>query len=107
MKTIVTAPEDLEGKIDLRGRAQLHRISVHGMKKEDEISDASKRLIVALDFPTADQALKLVDDLAGVVRFFKIVLQLYTAAGPEIVRAVTEKSGKVFLDLKLHDIPNT
>ena len=41
------------------------------------------------------------------VSFFKIGLQLYTAAGPEIVRAVAETGAKVFLDLKLHDIPNT
>ncbi len=45
--------------------------------------------------------------LSGDVSFFKIGLQLYTAAGPEIVRAVAATGAKVFLDLKLHDIPNT
>src|SRR5204863_5889673 len=59
------------------------------------------------DFSTADEALRLVRDLSGAVGFFKIGLQLYTAAGPEIVRAVAAHGGKVFLDLKLHDIPNT
>ena len=65
------------------------------------------RLIVALDLPTKAQALDLVKQLSGAVSFFKIGLQLYTALGPEIVAAVKETGANVFLDLKLHDIPNT
>jgi orotidine-5'-phosphate decarboxylase len=65
------------------------------------------RIIIALDFPEAAAALDLVHDLAGKAAFFKIGLQLYTAAGPEIVRAVAATGANVFLDLKLHDIPNT
>ncbi|MFL6540881.1 MAG: orotidine-5'-phosphate decarboxylase [Chthoniobacterales bacterium] len=65
------------------------------------------RLIIALDVASADEALALVRELSGEVSFFKIGLQLYTAAGPEIVRAVSATGAKVFLDLKLHDIPNT
>ncbi len=65
------------------------------------------RLIVALDFPTANEALDLAKKLAGEVRWFKIGLQLYTAAGPEIVRQIAATGAKIFLDLKLLDIPNT
>jgi orotidine-5'-phosphate decarboxylase len=64
-------------------------------------------LIVALDVSTQTEALKLVRELSPEVGFFKIGLQLYTAEGPEIVRAVLAIGAKVFLDLKLHDIPNT
>lgn len=72
-----------------------------------EIKNNAERLIVALDYPRADQALDLVRKVSGEVSFFKIGLQLYIAAGPEIVRAVAATGAKVFLDLKLHDIPNT
>jgi orotidine-5'-phosphate decarboxylase len=67
----------------------------------------SDRLIVALDVPTADEALALVQALGGDIAIFKVGLQLYTAAGPQIVRAITATGARVFLDLKLHDIPNT
>jgi orotidine-5'-phosphate decarboxylase len=66
-----------------------------------------ERLIVALDFPTQAAALRLVDQVSDEISFFKIGLQLYTVAGPEIVRTVAASGAKVFLDLKLHDIPNT
>lgn len=65
------------------------------------------RLIVALDFPNQVKALALVSVLSGAVSTYKIGLQLYTAEGPGIVRAVAATGAKVFLDLKLHDIPNT
>jgi len=65
------------------------------------------KIIVALDVPSKDAALDLVEQLGEKVSFFKIGLQLYTAEGPEIVRAVTASGAKIFLDLKLHDIPNT
>lgn len=73
----------------------------------DQSKNPRDRIIVALDLPTAAQALEMAEKISGDVSFFKIGLQLYTAAGPEIVRAVTAKGGEVFLDLKLHDIPNT
>ena len=66
-----------------------------------------ERLIVALDFPTQARALSLVSVLSGSVSIYKIGLQLYTAEGPAIVRAVAATGAKIFLDLKLHDIPNT
>ncbi|HEY0370168.1 MAG TPA: orotidine-5'-phosphate decarboxylase [Chthoniobacterales bacterium] len=65
------------------------------------------RLIIALDVASADEALRVVRELAREVSFFKIGLQLFTAAGPDVVRAVVATGAKVFLDLKLHDIPNT
>ncbi len=65
------------------------------------------QIIVALDVPTKEKALELVEKLRDQISFFKIGLQLYTAEGPEIVRAVLSTGAKVWLDLKLHDIPNT
>src|SRR5437016_6651389 len=65
------------------------------------------KLIVALDVATADRALgrfKAQHDVAGM---FKIGSQLFTAAGPGIVRQIVTRGGRVFLDLKFHDIPNT
>jgi len=65
------------------------------------------KIIVALDVATRAKALELVDQLRDQISFFKIGLQLYTSEGPEIVRAVLATGAKVWLDLKLHDIPNT
>jgi orotidine-5'-phosphate decarboxylase len=65
------------------------------------------KIIVALDLPTKKAALEMVSQLRESVSFFKIGLQLYTAEGPEIVREVLGTGAQVFLDLKLHDIPNT
>src|SRR5947209_19896787 len=66
-----------------------------------------EKIIVALDVPSKDLALRLVEQLREQISFFKIGLQLSTPEGPEIVRAVLATGAKVFLDLKLHDIPNT
>jgi orotidine-5'-phosphate decarboxylase len=65
------------------------------------------RIIVALDFPTQAKALAVVSALGDSVSTYKIGLQLYTAAGPAVVHAVAATGAKIFLDLKLHDIPNT
>ena len=67
----------------------------------------SDKIIVALDVATKGKALQLVEKLRDQISVFKIGLQLYTAEGPEIVRAVLSTGAKVWLDLKLHDIPNT
>src|SRR5260221_3740753 len=64
-------------------------------------------IIAALDVPTAEQAWKLAQEIAPVVGAFKIGSELFTAAGPDIVRRVRETGAAVFLDLKFHDIPNT
>jgi orotidine-5'-phosphate decarboxylase len=66
-----------------------------------------ERIIVALDLATGEDALALVRRLSPHSGLFKIGLQLFTGAGPGIVRAVRELGGRIFLDLKLHDIPNT
>ena len=63
--------------------------------------------IVALDVPSADQALRIVEALGARCRFYKIGSELFTAAGPGIVTRVRDAGCDVFLDLKLYDIPNT
>jgi orotidine-5'-phosphate decarboxylase len=67
----------------------------------------SNPIIVALDVPTTEAALGLAEQLAPVVGAFKIGSELFTSAGPEIVRRIRALGGPVFLDLKFHDIPNT
>src|SRR5215468_4058452 len=64
-------------------------------------------VIVALDVPQAETALQLAAELAPVVGAFKIGSELFTSAGPDIVRRVRATGASVFLDLKFHDIPNT
>jgi len=64
-----------------------------------------RRLIVALDAPGLQEAESLLDRLAGVVEWFKVGSQLFTAAGPAAVELVLKRGGRVFLDLKYHDIP--
>jgi orotidine-5'-phosphate decarboxylase len=68
---------------------------------------AADKIIVALDVATKEEALGLVAELKGQVSFFKVGLQLYTGCGPDVVREIVATGAKVFLDLKLHDIPNT
>jgi orotidine-5'-phosphate decarboxylase len=65
------------------------------------------RLIVAIDRSSRDEILRLADSLRGVAGVFKIGLQAFVANGPAIVRELVERGEKVFLDLKIHDIPNT
>jgi orotidine-5'-phosphate decarboxylase len=70
-------------------------------------SSPGERLIVALDTPRLAEAEGLVARLAGVVGTFKVGAQLFTAAGPAAVEMVQKRGGRVFLDLKYHDIPAT
>ncbi len=65
------------------------------------------RLVIALDVSTRDDVLRLVDQLRGAAGVFKIGLQAFTSLGPSIVREVVSRGERVFLDLKIHDIPNT
>jgi orotidine-5'-phosphate decarboxylase len=64
-------------------------------------------VIVALDFADKAHALRLVDDLGESCDFYKVGSELFTAEGPLMVESLREKGCHVFLDLKLHDIPNT
>lgn len=68
---------------------------------------AKNKLIVALDVETAREALNLFSALKDVAGMFKIGSQLFTAEGPNLVREIVKAGGRVFLDLKFHDIPNT
>ena len=65
------------------------------------------RLIVALDFPTLEQAKNCVLELGETVSHYKVGMELYYAVGSEIIRFLKEQNKQVFLDLKLQDIPNT
>jgi orotidine-5'-phosphate decarboxylase len=66
-----------------------------------------EKIIVALDVKTEKEALSLVKKLKGKAGVFKIGKELFTACGPAIVKKIQKLGGKVFLDLKFHDIPNT
>ncbi len=68
---------------------------------------AKERLIVALDFPTAEAAARTADRLHGRVGMFKVGSELFTAEGPVLARYLLARGERVFLDLKFHDIPNT
>ncbi|HEV7843617.1 MAG TPA: orotidine 5'-phosphate decarboxylase / HUMPS family protein, partial [Pyrinomonadaceae bacterium] len=73
---------------------------------QEQIS-ARDRLIIALDVETPLEAREIFSALKDYAGMFKIGSQLFTAAGPAIVREIVEAGGRVFLDLKFHDIPNT
>jgi orotidine-5'-phosphate decarboxylase len=72
------------------------------MKKE-----AKDFLIVPLDVPSTEEALIIVEELGKMVNFYKVGLELFTREGSTIVDILKKREKKVFLDLKLHDIPNT
>jgi orotidine-5'-phosphate decarboxylase len=71
------------------------------------LTAARDKIIVPLDVPTAPAARELIKAIGGTVGFFKVGNQLFTSAGPDIIREVRTSGSKIFLDLKYHDIPNT
>lgn len=71
------------------------------------VTDLTGRIMVALDYPDAKAANDLIQSLKGIPCYIKVGMQLFYAAGPQFVLSLKEQGYKVFLDLKLHDIPNT
>ncbi|MFD2612837.1 orotidine-5'-phosphate decarboxylase [Paenibacillus gansuensis] len=71
------------------------------------LSQTAGRIMVALDYPGADDARKLLRELAGIPCYMKVGMQLFYSAGPAFVRELKQEGYKVFLDVKMHDIPNT
>jgi orotidine-5'-phosphate decarboxylase len=79
------------------------------MAKEEvmTLEEARKKIIFALDVESMAQAEQWGELLARHVGMFKVGKQLFTACGPDVVKAIRDRGGEVFLDLKYHDIPNT
>lgn len=69
--------------------------------------DKKRDVIIACDFPTAEETLRFLDKFENEKPFVKIGMELYYGAGNEIVKEIKKRGHKIFLDLKLHDIPNT
>ena len=66
-----------------------------------------KDVIIACDFNSAEETFSFLDKFTGKKPFVKIGMELFYAEGPQIVREIKKRGHKIFLDLKLHDIPNT
>ena len=77
------------------------------MPSTERIVSPKDRLAIALDVADQHEALKLVNRLGDTCRWFKVGMELYYAAGNEIVEKLRDRGFNIFLDLKLHDIPNT
>lgn len=81
------------------------------MKHDDLLrnkeSQIAARIMVALDYATTDEARRLVEQLHGIPCYLKVGMELFYAAGPSFVQELKQRGYRVFLDLKLHDIPNT
>ena len=71
------------------------------------MTQSDPRLIAALDFPTAELAKQAVEQIGDAVGYYKVGMELYYAAGNDIIRFLKSHGKKIFLDLKLQDIPNT
>ena len=76
------------------------------MRKRRELAAARERIIVALDVPSSAEALRVARRLRGRAGLVKVGAQLFTAAGPAVVRELVRSGERVFLDLKFHDIPH-
>jgi orotidine-5'-phosphate decarboxylase len=90
-----------------RLKPALARGAFQATEHHDPVEEARQRLIVALDFPTADAAFALVEKLDGRCLWFKVGLELFVAAGPALVERLAKRGCSIFLDLKFNDIPNT
>lgn len=68
---------------------------------------ADERIIAALDVRSMEEVKKLVEGLGNTINFYKVGMELFYAVGPQVIKYLKDNGKKVFLDLKLHDIPNT
>ena len=84
-----------------------HNDMIAGIPRFSPESAGARDVIVACDFSSAEETLAFLNRFGEERPFVKIGMELYYAAGPDIVRSLKERRHKVFLDLKLHDIPNT
>ncbi len=82
-------------------------VSAANAHAADPMEQARRRLIVALDVADSKSAMRLVAELEGTCQWFKVGLELFVAAGPAVLEPIIGRGHDVFLDLKLHDIPNT
>ena len=76
-------------------------------KNGKEQKEMGRDVIIACDFSSAEETFKFLDKFEGKKPFVKIGMELYYAEGPSIVKEIKKRGHKIFLDLKLHDIPNT
>ena len=82
------------------------KVEVFGVQERRDLL-AADRVIFALDVGNTDEAKELVEELRGTINFFKVGLQLHIATGLEVVRWLVEQNLKVFLDMKMEDVPET
>lgn len=94
----------------LRGKLRRYRtfhFNFRGPSTKMKAMLAKEKIIVALDVPGADAAVRIAHTLHGRVGMLKVGKELFTAEGPAVVRRLVAEGNRVFLDLKFHDIPNT
>ena len=77
------------------------------MPTDPDLTPYKQKLMLALDVDSREKAEEWVHKLKAHVGFFKVGLQLFTKEGPELVRSIRARGGRIFLDVKYHDIPNT
>ncbi len=119
MVAVLATSENPQRKVDFGGSKPFHKKEPAQRKARTSVTEpapAKDKIIVALDVPDQAAALALVRTLAGTVGYFKVGLELFTRCGPDIIARVRDAAREVrgndaapgiFLDLKLHDIPNT
>src|SRR5207237_1367029 len=92
-----------------RGAGEIFKVEGIAIGTRPDRSDEAmnRKVIIALDVSSSEEALHLFKQLRELAGMFKVGSQLFMSAGPSIVREIIDEGGSVFLDLKFHDIPNT